>query len=100
MLHDKIKLLKAEYVESLKADREALNSLLAELNFQLFEDRTFQELQALAHRHAGSAGSFGFEDLGLASRKIDQALLNGLRDPAQLAIQVSDWAKHLEAALR
>jgi hypothetical protein len=66
-------------------------ALQAELMFNLAEPRTFHELREVAHRQAGNAATFGFEDLGDAARGVDQCLSEGCQDVGTLLPLVNRW---------
>ena len=97
---EKIKALKEKYVLSLRPDLDILDALASELNFGLEEDRTFAELHALAHRHAGSAGSFGLHDLGNCARDVDQLLQTDTQDPTKVLPLIHDWQAQLASITR
>lgn len=98
-MHDKVQALKGDYVASLQPDLELLEALESELAFGLEEERTFEELRAMAHRLAGSAGSFGFGSMGDVARAIDQALVKGERDAKRLVPLVHQWRDSLTGIL-
>jgi hypothetical protein len=66
-------------------------ALQAELTFNLEEPRTFQELKELTHRQAGTAATFGFEDLGDAARAVDRCLSEGCEEAEKLLPLVNIW---------
>jgi hypothetical protein len=66
-------------------------ALQAELLFNLEEPRTFQELRELAHRQAGNAATFGFEDLGDAARAVDRCLSEGCENAGTLLPLIKIW---------
>ena len=72
-------------------------ALQAELMFNLAEPRTFQELREVAHRQAGMAATFGFEDIGDAARAVDHCLSEGCEDAGLLLPLVGVWLELLSA---
>ncbi len=99
-IHDKISALRSEYVGSVLPDAETLEALYSEVAFGLEDDRTFAELRAMAHRHAGSAASFGLKDLSATARVVDQFLTNGERRKDVLMPPLEAWRHALMTSLR
>lgn len=66
-------------------------ALQAELMFHFEEPRTFQELREVAHRQAGNAATFGFENLGDAARAVDRCVSEGCEDVGTLLPLIKTW---------
>jgi HPt (histidine-containing phosphotransfer) domain-containing protein len=97
---EKLRALKEEYIISLRPDLDLLEALTSELSFGFEDDSTFEKLRALAHRQAGSAGSFGLTELGNSARQTDEVLFEGMRETTALLPTLNLWRSHLETALR
>lgn len=67
------KLLRA-YVESLPRKRARIEECWVRVQATDFSSAAMAELRTLAHRLAGSAGSYGFEALGETAAALDEAL--------------------------
>jgi HPt (histidine-containing phosphotransfer) domain-containing protein len=65
--------LQARYTASLPAKHAALALAWKALHTQA-DERAVADLQALAHRLAGSASSYGYETVGTQARIVDAAL--------------------------
>lgn len=97
---EKIQALKEDYISSLREDFDTFDALASELEFGIEEARTFEELRALVHRLAGSAGSFGFVELGTYARAIDQLLIESPQPSSDLSSLLSSLRTNFQAALR
>jgi len=97
---EKIKALKEDYIASLREDFETFEALASEIEFGLEEPRTFDELRELAHRVAGSAGSFGFDALGSTAKSVDQILTKGQTASADLSARLVSLRASFGTALR
>lgn len=99
-MFEKIQALKEDYIASLREDFETFEALASEIEFGLEEPRTFNELRELAHRVAGSAGSFGFDALGSNAKAVDQILTESQAVSAQLSARLVDLRANFDTALR
>ena len=72
-------------------DMVKAQALQAELMFHFEEPRTFQDLKELAHRQAGNAATFGFEELGDAARAVDRCLSEGCEEAERLLPLIKTW---------
>ncbi|OYU77268.1 MAG: hypothetical protein CFE32_06520 [Alphaproteobacteria bacterium PA3] len=97
---EKIQALKEDYIASLREDFEMFEALASEIEFGLEEPRTFSELRELAHRIAGSAGSFGLDALGSNAKSVDQILTESQAVSAQLSAQLVDLRANFVTAVR
>ncbi|MBX3687939.1 Hpt domain-containing protein [Dokdonella sp.] len=77
-----IEALCRRYIASLGDKRAALESAWRGCRPDGDRDAGLRELAALAHRLAGSAGSYGFDELGLQARNVDRIASNLLANAA------------------
>ena len=74
-LNQKLAQLRADYLVRLYVQADEMQSLGRGLLRQEWEAEGAQQLYMLAHKLAGSAGSFGFHALSQAARQLEQMLL-------------------------
>ncbi|MCA1768328.1 MAG: Hpt domain-containing protein [Idiomarina sp.] len=72
-LLNQIENIRVQYKQRLVADRRKLSSILEGLNIETAE-QSIENLHRILHSISGSAGTFGFEDIGTESRRIDETL--------------------------
>ncbi len=68
--------LRDRYLESFPAKAASLSTALQALEMT-FDAQQIRALRDLAHKLAGSAGMYGFDDLGLLAREIVRAIDTG-----------------------
>lgn len=68
--------LRNRYLESFPSKGESLSAALQALEMT-FHAEQVRALRDLAHKLAGSAGMYGFDDLGLLAREIVRAIDTG-----------------------
>ncbi len=93
--------LRRRYIDSFPDKRAALEAASADLDNQGAESQ--QTLRQLAHKLAGSAGMYGFDDIGQLAREVVHAIdagagasiVSGLsRDLASRLVSASASAEH------
>lgn len=84
--------LRRRYIDSFPAKSAALESAVADLGDD--NNEALQALRLLAHKLAGSAGMYGFDDVGQLAREVVHAIDAG----AGMAI-VSGLSRNLAARL-
>ncbi|MCK7460162.1 diguanylate cyclase [Idiomarina aminovorans] len=72
-LLNQIETIRVQYKQRLVADRRKLSSILNGLTTETVE-QCVENLHRILHSMSGSAGTFGFEDVGTESRRIDEIL--------------------------
>lgn len=68
--------LRTRYLESFPAKSASFSAALQALEMT-FDAQQVRALRDLAHKLAGSAGMYGFDDLGLLAREIVRAIDTG-----------------------
>lgn len=84
--------LRRRYIDSFPGKSAALDAAIDALSAENTE--TLQALRLLAHKLAGSAGMYGFDDLGHLAREVVQSIDAGAGIPI-----VSGLARNLVARL-
>ena len=89
-LEKKIASLRASFVERLVGTTEEVNDVLNTIMAATNDgDRqvALQSLNLTAHKLAGTAGTFGFSELGVAARRIEAnctSIIDGNESPSQI----------------
>lgn len=94
------KLLRA-YVASLPEKQARIEECWLQVQATDFSPGSMAGLRDLAHRLAGSAGSYGFDSLGEAAKTLDEALdieAPGVAQRRQIGLLVADLLQALAAA--
>lgn len=93
--------LKAAYRKRLLFDLEQINQLVKACT-QPPHTPDMQALHAALHKLAGSAGTFGFAELGQQARRLEQVVSNAIEasTPPDKPLEVSGWTKQLQNALK
>ncbi|MFO7787059.1 MAG: response regulator, partial [Halospina sp.] len=71
-LTSKLASLRSAYKERLNSELEAISSLAEKAETQTHRDQAVADLSQRLHKLAGSAGTFGFHQLGAHARKLEQ----------------------------
>ena len=66
--------LKERFIRSLPDKRAGLEESWKRVRVSMWNPNSIAELRTLAHRLAGSAGSYGLDELGAAALRLDHAL--------------------------
>lgn len=78
------------YVSSLAAKRDAIRKAWHQLSIQKKPPHAVDEFMQLIHRLAGSAGSYGMDQLSDAARVLEDVLIaEQQNNPTELTIQVA-----------
>ncbi|CAG0987698.1 hypothetical protein GPROT1_02752 [Gammaproteobacteria bacterium] len=98
-----IEALCRRYIASLGDKRAALEAAWRGCCADGDRESALRELASLAHRLAGSAGSYGFDELGLQARNVDRLASILLANPAStagknLAFEVTGLLDAIDAA--
>jgi len=78
--------LQASYIDQLRRVHTVLMTFLEKLRGRSLSTQSLTELNRLAHKLAGSAGTYGFEDLGNAARRLEVKTDAAIREPNDIAI--------------
>lgn len=84
------------FKERLRESRERLGQLEAAIRPDA--GKIFAEIRHLAHRLAGSAGTFGYDQVGTCASRLDRLLSDGVDDPPAVRAQLRDLLKEIDAA--
>lgn len=97
-IHDRLETLKLAYAKRLKSDFKQLYLLTEQLNQQPQDTDHLELLHSFLHTLAGSAGTFGFIQLGQQARLFEQQVKETLDKPsaARQPLKVSQWLEQLE----
>jgi len=71
------------YRASLPGKKAGIDASWTQVKASDWHDDEMAKLRLLVHRLAGSAGSYGFEELGVAASDLDESLKCDARGPAQ-----------------
>lgn len=82
------------YLDSLPGKRAEIAERWARVRSGDWDEEAIGELKRPVHRLAGSAGSYGLEDLGRAAAALDR-LLGSVREDARSRASVSDGVRAL-----
>lgn len=74
--------LTRKYLESLPGKKAGIQASWKEVQSSDWDKGALAELRILVHRLAGSAGSYGLENLGVAASSLDESLKPGTVTPA------------------
>lgn len=79
--------LRERYIDSLPDKRAAIDAAWQRVRSCGWRDRDVASLRNLAHRLAGSAGSYGLDALGLAACELDASLASAVDDAQRGTIE-------------
>ncbi|MBZ0335138.1 diguanylate cyclase [Marinobacter sp. AL4B] len=109
-LQKRLKLLQDRFVERAQTDVETLGRFARQIEQQQLSRLELVECYQLLHRMAGSAGTFGLPELGVAARSIENQLkpvvearakqANGQGDPVALPADVAMQIHELTALVQ
>lgn len=74
------------YVAKLPGRKADIERVWVDIIQDIYRPKAVADLIEITHRIAGSAGSFGFKNLGLASRALEQGLQSAEHDSELIAI--------------
>lgn len=84
-----------EIIPTFLSNRE---SDITKLN-NFFSENDVQQIQVIAHKLAGNAGSYGFDDLGKIGHKMEEACKeNKVQEIEALIKEYSDYISRLEVS--
>ncbi len=92
--------IKVEFIDSLSVRLEMLLQFISKIALGAFDSDSFEGVQILVHKLAGTAQSFGFPTLTLISAAIDDAMTQDENGPAGDWVQWLGYFGLLEQALR
>lgn len=102
-VNSRLEALRVAYRKRLAADLGAIESAIEALQPDGVNAQTRRQLLKALHNLAGSAGTFGFDQLGGQARAFEQALALALEQPdpvsGPLTLPMADWVEKLHAAL-
>lgn len=92
-----IEQLRREFIAVLQDAEPQIDALLAEVRFGLDENRTYRDLQEIAHRQAGTALTLHYTAIGEAAQAVDLAIEHGERG-SRLIELLESWT-HARSAV-
>ncbi|WLD57916.1 diguanylate cyclase [Salinispirillum sp. LH 10-3-1] len=98
---DRLEALRVAYRKRLDSELNELDKLVAQ--HRANPNSNLLELQSHLHKLAGSAGTFGYDQLGRLARQYEQCISELHSDPTEENIpppDTSDWLTHLHSALK
>ncbi|RAU18031.1 diguanylate cyclase [Nitrincola tibetensis] len=96
----RLETLRIAYNKRLKIDFEELAILVDRLTEDSSNAEYLKKLHSCFHKMAGSAGTFGFQQLGHKVREYEYFLAEALKKPQalQVTFPFADWLEHLRNA--
>ncbi|MGY4876979.1 diguanylate cyclase [Vreelandella aquamarina] len=101
-IDSRLEILRAAYRQRLITELEQIQRLMDDLASDESTHNALQALHKTLHKLAGSAGTFGFEQLGRQARKQEQLVANALSlsGSSDDLLSVSGWTEQLHNALK
>ena len=101
-IDSRLEALRAAYRQRLVSELEQIQSLMEEVASNASTQGALQVLHNTLHKLAGSAGTFGFEQLGRQARKQEQLVAGALNlsGSSEDLLSVSGWIEQLHNALK
>ena len=101
-IDSRLEALRAAYKQRLISELEQIQRLMDDLASDESTHDALQALHKTLHKLAGSAGTFGFEQLGRQARQQEQLVANALHfsEPSDIPLSVSGWTEQLNYALK
>jgi len=98
----RLETLRIAYNKRLKIDFQELATLVERLAEDPFNTDYLKKLHSCFHKMAGSAGTFGFQQLGRKVREYECLLSEALKapEPLQETFPFADWLEHLQSAIK
>ncbi|WP_228263790.1 diguanylate cyclase [Marinobacter shengliensis] len=108
-LQERLRLLQERFLERARGDIETLSEFASLIDQQQLPQSELDKCYQLLHRMAGSAGTFGFPELGQAARAIEKQMKSccesatnrgrSADDLVSVSVELADELRHLAGLL-